>query len=278
MIKKLLLCAGFWVICSISYAQQLRTPAPSPSQTIKQDFGLSSIELSYSRPAMKGRKIFGDLVPYGNVWRTGANNATTLTFGEEVMIGGTKVPAGKYGLLSIPDRDNWTLILTKQTDVTSPAAYKPDMDVVRVTAKPTTVGMPYESFTMQFQNVKPTSVDLAIAWDKTMVMLPITADIDSKVMAQIKNTVENDNRPYFQAAMYYMENGKDMNQALTWLDKALEQNPNAFWVHHQRANALAKLGKKSEARQAANKSIELARQAKNDDYVKLNEKLLSSLN
>lgn len=278
MIKKLLLCAGFWVICSTSYAQQLRTPAPSPSQTIKQDFGLSSIELSYSRPAMKGRKIFGDLVPYGNVWRTGANNATTLTFGEEVMIGGTKVPAGKYGLLSIPDRDNWTLILTKQTDVTSPAAYKPDMDVVRVTAKPMTVGMPYESFTMQFQNVKPTSVDLAIAWDKTMVTLPITADIDSKVMAQIKNTVENDNRPYFQAAMYYMENGKDMNQALTWLDKALEQNPNAFWVHHQRANALAKLGKKSEARQAANKSIELARQAKNDDYVKLNEKLLSSLN
>lgn len=278
MIKKLLLCAGIWAACNTTHAQQLRTPAPSPSQTIKQDFGLSSIELSYSRPAMKGRKIFGDLVPFGKVWRTGANSATTLTFGEEVMIGGTKIPAGKYGLLSIPDKDNWTLIITKQTDVTSPAAYKPEMDVVRVTAKPTATSNQHESFTMQFQNVKPSSVDLNIAWDKTMVALPITTEIDSKVMAQIKNAVERDNRPYFQAAMYYLENDKDLNQALVWFDKALEQNPNAFWVHHQKANALAKLGKKEEAKKSANRSMELAKEQKNDDYVKLNEKLLGSLN
>ena len=113
----------------------LTTPAPSPTQTIKQNFGLSSVELSYSRPGMKGRKIFGDLVPFGKVWRTGANQATTLTFGEEVTIGGTKVPAGKYGLLTIPDKKSWTIIITKQTDVTSPAAYKQDQDVVRVKAE-----------------------------------------------------------------------------------------------------------------------------------------------
>jgi hypothetical protein len=277
MIKKLLLCAGLWAACYTTQAQQLRTPAPSPAQTIKQDFGLSSIELSYSRPGMRGRKVFGDLVPFGKVWRTGANNATVLTFGEEVTIGGTKVPAGKYGLLSIPDKDNWTLIISKQTDVTSPSAYKPEMDVVRVTAKPASTSNHFESFTMQFQNVKPTSVDLNIAWDKTMVTLPIATDIDSKVMAQIKNTVERDNRPYFQAAMYYLENDKDLNQALVWFDKALEQNPNAFWVHHQKANTLAKLGKKEEAKKSANKSMALAKEQKNDDYVKLNEKLLSSL-
>ncbi len=122
--------------CSFIIADaQLKTPAASPAQTIKQDFGLSTIELSYSRPSMKGRKIFGDIVPFGNVWRTGANNATTLTFGDEVSIGGTKIPAGKYGLLSIPDKKSWTLIITKQTDVTSPAAYKPEMDVVRVSAR-----------------------------------------------------------------------------------------------------------------------------------------------
>src|SRR3954471_23513267 len=115
---------------------QLRTPAPSPTQTIKQDFGLSSIELSYSRPGIKGRKVYGDLVPFGQVWRTGANQATTLTFGEEVNIGGTKIPAGKYGLLSIPEKNTWTLIITKQTDVTSPAAYKKESDVVRVPVKP----------------------------------------------------------------------------------------------------------------------------------------------
>lgn len=277
MIKKLLLCAGIWAACYSVNAQQLRTPAPSPAQTIKQDFGLSSIELNYSRPGMKGRKVFGDLVPFGKVWRTGANGATTLTFGEEVTIGGTKIPAGKYGLLSIPDKDNWTLIISKQTDVTNPAAYKQDMDVARVSVKPTASAMAHETFTMQFHNVKASSVDLSIAWDKTMVTLPITTDFDSKVMAQIKNTVEKDSRPYFQAAMYYIENDKDINQALVWIDKALEQTPNAFWVHHQRANALAKLGKKEEAKKAANRSMELAKEQKNDDYVKLNEKLLSSL-
>jgi hypothetical protein len=258
-------------------AQQLRTPAPSPTQTVKQDFGLSNIELSYSRPGMKGRKIFGDLVPYGKVWRTGANNATTVTFGEEVSIGGKKVPAGKYGLVTIPDKNNWTVIITKQLDVTSPAAYKQDQDVVRVDVKPSTIDNTVETFTMQFANIKSNSADLQIMWDRTSVSLPISADVETKVMAQIDQLMNKDNRPYFNAAMYYMDNGKDMNQALTWLDKAVEIQPNAFWIHHQRANALAKLGKKEDARKAATKSRELAVTAKNDDYVSLNDKLLAEL-
>lgn len=276
MMQKLFLCAA---ICIASYGvnAQLKTPAPSPTQTIKQDFGLSSIELNYSRPVMKDRKIFGDLVPYGKVWRTGANNATTLTFGDEVTIGGTKVPAGKYGIVTIPDKENWTIIITKQLDITSPAAYKQDMDVVRVTAKPMMTKESTESFTMQFANVKPTSAELHMMWANTAVSLPLTTEVESKVMAQIKNTVEKDTRPYFQAAMYYVDNGKDLNQALTWFDKALEQNPNAFWVHHQKANALAKLGKKEDAKIAANKSMQMAKDAKNDDYVTLNEKLLQTL-
>lgn len=261
-----------------SQAQQLRTPAPSPAQTIKQDFGIGNIELSYSRPAKKDRKIFGDLVPYGKVWRTGANNATTLTFSEEVSVGGTKVPAGKYGLVTIPEKDNWTLILTKQLDVTSPAGYKPEMDVVRVVSKSHKLNDEVESFTMQFAEVKPTSCQLQLMWDKTSVSLPISMDVETKVMAQIDNLMNKDNRPYFQAAMYYMDNGKDLNQALTWFGKALEQNPKAFWVYHQQANALAKLGKKEEAKSSALKSMELAKEAKNDDYVRLNEELLKDLN
>jgi hypothetical protein len=279
MLKKIIFCAAAVITILSTEAQPLRTPAPSTTQTIKQDFGLGTIELSYSRPNMKGRKIYGDLVPFGNVWRTGANQATTLTFSDEVSIGGTKVPAGKYGLLTIPGKDNWVVIVTKQTDVTSPAAYKQESDVVRVNVKPIAIpgGVLFETFSMQFHNVKPTSTDLNMIWDNTVVALPITTDVEKKVMAQIDNLMNKDNRPYFNAAMYYMDNGKDMNQALTWLDKALEQNPKAFWVHHQRANALAKQGKKAEARIAANKSIELAREAKNDDYVKLNETLLISL-
>jgi hypothetical protein len=233
--------------------------------------------LSYSRPGIKGRKIFGDIVPYGNVWRTGANNATTLTFGDEVTIGGTKIPAGKYGLLTIPDKKSWTLIITKQTDVTSPAAYKQEMDVVRVVSEVSKMKSAAETFTMQFANIKPASCELYIMWDKSTVVLPITTEIDGKIMANIDQAMKGDKPPYFQAAMYYMENGKDLNQSLAWFNKAVEAQPNAFWIQHQWANCLAKLGKVSEAKTAALKSKELAAEAKNDDYVKLNEKLLKEL-
>ena len=120
-------------------------------------------------------------------------------------------------------------------------------------------------------------MDLIMLWERTAVRIPITSDVETKVMAQIDNLMNKDNRPYFNAAMYYMDNGKDINKALTWLDKAIEQNPKAFWIYHQKANALAKLGKKQEAITTANKSIELAKEAKNDDYVALNQKLLTTL-
>lgn len=258
-------------------AQQLVTPQPSPTQTVKQNFALSSIELSYSRPGMKERKIFGDLVPFGKVWRTGANSATTLTFGDDVTIGDKKIPAGKYGLLSIPNKDSWTLIITKQTDVTSPAAYKQDMDVVRVEAKTMEMDNAMETFTIQFADIKPNSCELHLMWDKTAVALPITTDVETKVMAQIDQLMNKDTKPYFSAAMYYMDNGKNLTQALSWFDKAAEAQPDAFWIQHQRANCLAKLGKKEEAKMAAEKSKALAAAAKNDDYVKLNEKLLAEL-
>lgn len=274
--KKLLFTA--MAVLSLGMAEaQLKTPAPSPTQTIKQDFGLSSIELSYSRPGMKGRKIFGDLVPFEKVWRTGANSATTISFADDVTIGGTKIKAGKYGILSIPDKKKWTLIITKQLDVTSPAAYKQDQDLVRVEAKTMNMDESVETFTMQFANIKPGSCELHIMWDRTAVALPISTDVETKVMAQIDQLMNKDNRPYFNAAMYYMDNGKDLNQALSWFDKAVEMQPEAFWIHHQRANALAKLGRKEEARTAARKSIELATAQKNDDYVKLNEKLIAEL-
>ena len=131
---------------------------------------------------------------------------------------------------------------------------------------------------MQFANLKPTSCELHIMWENTAVSLPISTDVESKVMAQIDQLMNKDTRPYFNAAMYYMDNGKDLNQALVWFDKAVELNPSAFWIHHQRANCLAKLGKKAEAKAAAEKSKELAAAAQNGDYVTLNEKLLAELN
>ena len=256
---------------------QLRTPAPSPLQTMKQDFGLGNIEISYSRPAMKGRKIFGDLVPYGNIWRTGANSATTLQFSDEVTIGGVKLAPGKYGLLSIPNKDSWTLIITKQTDVTSPAAYKQEMDVVRVNAPVTKSKGRTENFMIKVDNIKPTQCQIELSWDQIKVAFTVETDIDTRIMQQISTAMKGEKPPYFNAAMYYLENGKDLNQALSWFEKAAASTPTAFWIHHQLANCLAKLGKKSEAKAAAQKSRELAMAAKNMDYVKLNDKLLAEL-
>jgi hypothetical protein len=277
MFRKTLLSSFAIITILATNAQTVRTPAASPTQTVKQELGIGSVELSYSRPAIRGRKIFGDLVPYGQVWRTGANQATTLTFTDEVIIGGAKVPAGKYGFLTIPDRNEWTLIITKQTDVNNPTLYKQENDVVRVKAKPTTLSVPVENFTIQFANVKATGADIQVMWDNVAVALPVDTDIDRKVMAQINDAMNKDSRPYYQAGLYYLENGKDLNQAAAWLEKAAEQQPTAFWVHHQKAIALSKLGKKEDARKAAQKSMELAKQQNNQDYVRLNEKLIASL-
>jgi hypothetical protein len=275
--KKLFLSLAALALFNFTQAQGLKTPSPSTSQTVKQEFGLGSIELSYSRPNTKGRTIFGDLVPFGAVWRTGANSATTLTFSEEVIIGGKNIPAGKYGLLSIPGAAEWTLIITKQLDVTSPSAYKQDMDVVRVTVA--AVAMPYaiESFMIFFENVSSNSLELMIIWEKTAVSLPIKVDIDSKIMAQIESLMNTENKPYFNAAMYYIDNNKDLNKAAGWLEKATAQTPNAYWIWYQKARCLALLGKKAEAMTSSVKSLELAKAGKNPDYVTLNEKLQSTL-
>ena len=272
MKKLFLLVAASYIFFSTG-AQQLTTPQPSPTANIKQNFALSNIEISYSRPGVKGRKVFGDLVPYGNVWRTGANNATTITFGEEVTIGGKKVPAGKYGLLTIPNANEWTIIITKQLDVTSPSNYKQDQDVVRVAAKPATTPFTIETFMITVDDIKSNSCSIGMGWETTWVSFEVTADVDSKVMGQIKNTMEGDNKPYFNAALYYIENGKDLNKAVEWLDKAYAQNPEAFWVLYQKARAQKMLGKKADALATSNKSIDLAKKAKNEDYVALNEKL-----
>lgn len=277
MKKNLMLAAFFSVAFAYCHAQNLVTPQLSSTEEIKQNFGLSQIEVSYSRPGIKGRKIFGDLVPYNKVWRTGANNATTITFGDDVMIEGTKLAAGKYGLLTIPNQDEWTIIFTKQTDVTNAAAYKQDQDVLRVNVKPYMLPFPIENFTIGFNDITGNSCNLELMWDSVYVQLPVTTDVDTKVMAQINQVMQQDNHPYFAAAVYYIENGKDLNQAVEWLDKAIAQNPDAYFMYYQKARALAKLGKKQEALAASNKSIELAKAAKNDDYVALNEKLQKGL-
>ena len=258
-------------------AQAIKTPAPSTTQTIKQDFALSSIEIVYSRPNMKGRVVFGDLAPMGKLWRTGANAATKVTFGEDVKVGGVAVKAGSYVLYAIPNKDEWEVILNKGLNNWGVDGYKAEEDVAKFKVKPMTLPMNVETFTMQIADVMPASANIQIMWEKTAVAIPVTADIDSKISKSIENAMNVDNRPYFQAASYYFETGKDLTKALTWADKAIENNPKAFWIMHLKAKIQAKLGDKASAKATALKSIESAKEAKNDDYVALNEKLIISM-
>ena len=258
-------------------AQAIKLPAPSPLQTIKQEFALSDISVSYSRPAMRGRKIMGELVPFNNtIWRTGANQPTKLTFGEDVKIAGNAVPKGEYALYTIPGKDEWTFILSKNTELWGAMGYKQSDDLLRFKAKPSALPVNVESFTIQFANVKPESLDVQLMWEKTAVGFTVNTDIDSRVMKQIETAMSpTDRRPYFEAATYYYESGKDLKQALEWASKAVEQNPERYWIEHLKAKIQLKMGDKKGAVASANKSLANAKSQNNPDYVALNEKLIA---
>lgn len=258
-------------------SQTLPIPPPSPRQTVVQQFATGSIEIDYSRPGVKGRKAFGDVVPYGKVWRTGANAATTITFTDDVIINSVKVEKGKYGLLTIPDENEWTIIITKDITVTNANQYKPENDVVRVTARPNSLCYTVETFTIDINNIKPNEADIFLRWDRTEVSFKVKADIDEKIMAAIDREMSTDKRPYYQAATYYYENGKDLNKALEWINKAIELRPDAFWMIHTKAKILYKMKDYHPAITAAEASLAKAKEAQSDEYIRLNEKLIAEI-
>jgi Protein of unknown function (DUF2911) len=276
--KKFILFIGAACLMAAADAQPITTPQLSPTQTLKQNFGVSSIELSYSRPSLKGRKLYVDLAPAGKIWRTGANQATTVTFGDTVFIGGKKIAPAKYGLVTIPDAAEWTVILTKQLDATSPEAYKQENDVVRVKVQPYTLPMSIETFTISIDDIKSNSCVIGLLWGTAYVGLHVTNDIDKVVMRQIDNIMNKDNKPYYNAAQYYFDNGKDLNTALVWVSKAADASPSSQpWVHTLKTRILAKMGKKTEATAAAKNAIQIAKNTNNPDYVKQNEDILKTL-
>lgn len=253
---------------------QLSIPPPSPSQTVNQQFATSKIEVDYSRPGVKGRKIFGDLVPFDKVWRTGANSATTIYFGEEVKINNVMVSKGKYGLLTIPGKKEWVIIISKDTTVTSPSDYKTENDVVRVFVKPSAIANNVESFTIEIADIKSNECEVQIKWEKTQASFKVSADIDKKIMSQIDAAMKEEKKPYYQAARYYFENDKDLNKALEWAKEAAKANTNAFWITHLQSKIELKLKKYDDAIASATASKEKAQESGNGDYVKLNEKVI----
>jgi hypothetical protein len=273
-----IIAAAFIALSTITaHGQQIKMPAPSPSQTVKQAFGLGEITIDYSRPLAKGRVIFGDLVPYGNIWRTGANAATRITFSDDVTFEGRAVKAGTYALYTVPGQQSWDIMLYKDLSLGgNVASYKKDDEVLRVRVTPRANSRMVQSFTINLDNVAPSSATLQLMWERTIVPIKISTDIDSRVMKNIESVMKvEDSRPYFQAANYYYENDKDLNQALTWVNKAIEQN-RAFYVVHLKAKILQKMKNYDAAIEAAQESMSLARDAKSEDYIRLNEKLIAN--
>lgn len=265
------------VTASASMAQGIKMPAASPTQTIKQQFALSAVEVTYSRPLAKGRTVMGDLVPYDKLWRTGANNPTKITFGEDVKLNGQAVAAGDYALYTVPGRNGWEIVLNKGLKNWGVDGYKKEDDVLRFQTESHELPFSVESFMISFENVRPTTMTMMLLWEKTMVPIEITADIDGKVMAQIDSAMQTPKKPYFAAASYYYESGKDLKKALSWIDAATKEAPKAFYMFHLKAKIQARLGDKAGAKATAEQSIALAKEAKNADYVALNEKLLANL-
>lgn len=262
-------------LCTQLNAQGIKLPQASSGQTIIQDFGLGKITLTYSRPNTKGRKVFGALEPYGAVWRTGANSATVIKFTDAVKIEGQDIPAGEYGLFTIPGKTEWTFILNKTAKQWGAYDYKEAEDILRVKVKPMNMKDKMETFTMQFANVTPTAAQLHIMWENTAVAINITTSIDDKVMANIAEAMKGDKKPYMPAAIYYYDNGKDLATALNWMNEAEKADGKAPWVKLWKGRIQLKMGDKAGAQASAQAGLASATEMKNDEYVRLNTQLLA---
>lgn len=261
---------------AVMSAQQLKVPAPSPFQSIKQNFALSEITIEYSRPSAKNRVVFGDVVPFGKIWRTGANASTRIGFGEDVKVEGTAIPSGTYALYTIPNKDSWELLFYKDLTLGGNVnEYKKENEVARITVKPTAICEKVETMTFDIADMSSSQASIRLNWENTRVTFTVKTEIDDRVMKGIDKALEKDTRPYYQAASYYYDNNKDLAKAAEWVDKAISQNPKAFYMYLLKAKIKAKQGDKKAALAAAEQVIPLAKEAKNDDYVRMAEKFIA---
>ncbi len=237
-------------------------PAPSSHSVIKQRIGVTDVEVDYSRPNKNGREVFGKLVPLDAVWRTGANSSTKITFSDTVTLGGKEIPAGKYGLYTIPGADEWTVILSRNFDQWGAYDYKQSEDLVRFTAKPMTLPFVLETFAIEFIDVKEDSAQLCLAWDRTCVRVPLTVDTAARMKADLARAMASPGvtpQLYAQAANYYLGHNLELPQALEWINMAIEKTPNSFAYYGRKASIQGKLGDKAGALASAQKALELAK-------------------
>lgn len=275
MLKKIVFLFLFAGI--ISANAQIKTPAPSPFSTTTQVVGLTDVSLEYSRPAMRGRTIFGDLVPYDKIWRTGANQRTKITFSDDVMVDGDTLKKGTYAIFTKPSAESWEVYFyTDYAGGGAPQTLDDSKVALKTTAKVQPMPMAIQSFTMTFDDLTGSSAVLGIMWDKTYVGVKFDVPTDAIASKSIADMMSGPSaNDYYGAASYYRNNGKDLKQALVWVTKATELNKNAYWMAREKSLIHAALGDKKAAIAAAKMSLAKAEEAKNADYIKMNKESIA---
>lgn len=281
--KKPFLLVLLALVCAFAEAQ-IQVPAPSPAGSVSTTVGLTEIKINYSRPRARGRKIFGTepnvVVPYGAIWRTGANTGTKISFSDTVKVGGITVPKGEYLIFTWPGAEEWTIALYKDLTIGgNTGGYNKANEAANFKVKPEKLTEKVETLTFNIGDIADDSksAKVQLAWENTSVKFPVAVEYDAKVMKSIVDNTKVNPGNYFNAAVYYLDNGKDLNQALVWINEALKSNPKAFWMLHQKAKIQKALGDKKGAIETATASLNSAKEAKNRDYQMMNEELIKSV-
>ena len=282
--KKLLLVI-LAATCFLAEAQ-IQTPAASPAGSVTSVVGLTDIKINYFRPKLKGRKVFGEgdsyMHPYGKIWRTGANSGSRISFSDDVTVEGTAVPKGEYLIFTWPGATEWTISLYKNLSIGGDTdAYKATDEAAKFKVKSEKLTTPVETLTFGIGDIAEnnTSAKVQLAWENVSVKFTVAVDFDKKVMTAIEANTKVSPGTLATAANYYFENGKDLKQALAWIDEAIKGNSEAFWWVHQKAKIQKALGDKPGALSTAQKSLDMAKKNSGGDfgYVKLNEDLIKTL-
>jgi tetratricopeptide (TPR) repeat protein len=271
------------VVCFVATAQ-VQTPASSPAATVTTVVGLTDVKIDYARPRVKGRKIFGEgpdfLLPNGVIWRTGANSGTKITFGDDVKVEGVAVPKGEYLIFTWPGATEWTVSIYKDIKLGGNTDdYDKAQEAANFKVKSEKLTEKVETFTINISDIADDSksAKVQLAWENTSVKFTIGVDYDAKVMKSIDTSTKVNPNNYFNAAVYYLENGKDMKQALEWVNKAVDSNPTAYWMLYQKARIQKANGDKAGAMTTSTASLAEAKKANNRDYQKMNEELQKTL-
>ncbi|WP_299180970.1 DUF2911 domain-containing protein [uncultured Aquimarina sp.] len=273
--KKIILFVSA-ALLSLGVDAQVKVPQPSPLSKIEQVVGLTDVAIEYSRPSMKGRAIFGNLVPYDKLWRTGANKNTQITFGDDVKVGGAELKKGTYAIFTKPSKENWEVMFySDANNWGTPREWDDSKVAAKITVKSTKIPMNVETFTIMLSDFTMDSALINILWENTEAAIKLEVPSKKKATESIEQIMAGPSaNDHYQAATFYKETG-DLDKAKAHIEKAVAGRADAFWYHRQHSLILAKSGDKAGAIKAAKTSLELAEKAKNADYVKLNKDSLA---